>query len=81
MTGARAVDYWYKRGKTYNYNRSVYSQATGTFTAIVWKQTTHVGIGKATHSNGQRTIVVANYSPPGNIKNQFKQNVLPKRSG
>jgi len=50
---------------------------------LVWKGTTHIGIGVA--SKGTKSVVVTNYWPKGNIYNigegdraqYFKDNVLP----
>ncbi|KAI5457508.1 CAP domain-containing protein [Mariannaea sp. PMI_226] len=41
-------------------------QLFGHYTQVVWKDTTKVGMGLATDSNGA-TYVVARYSPPGNF--------------
>ena len=43
--------------------------AAGHYTQMVWKNTSHVGIGSAKCSNGS-TIIVANYNPPGNYMGQ-----------
>lgn len=53
---------------------------SGHFTAMVWKSTKEMGIGKATASDGS-SFVVARYSPAGNITNQghFENNVLPAK--
>ncbi|XP_061771723.1 GLI pathogenesis-related 2, like isoform X2 [Nerophis ophidion] len=52
----------------------------GHFTAMVWKSTTTLGVGKAIASDGS-SFVVARYFPAGNITNQghFESNVLPAR--
>ncbi|CAI5662472.1 unnamed protein product [Oreochromis niloticus] len=54
---------------------------TGHFTAMVWKSTKQLGVGKAIASDGS-SFVVARYSPAGNITNQghFENNVLPAKS-
>lgn len=43
---------------------------------MVWKGSQKLGVAKATGSSGW-TYVVANYYPPGNFANKFKENVLP----
>ncbi|CAK8684015.1 unnamed protein product [Clavelina lepadiformis] len=47
------------------------------FTQVVWKESTHVGIGIASGAKG--TFVVANYKPAGNVTNRgyFEKNVCP----
>ncbi|KTG04961.1 hypothetical protein cypCar_00029755 [Cyprinus carpio] len=54
---------------------------TGHFTAMVWKSSKKLGVGKAVASDGS-TFVVARYFPAGNITNQghFQANVLPPKS-
>lgn len=54
---------------------------SGHFTAMVWKSSKKLGVGKAVASDGS-TFVVARYFPAGNITNQghFQANVLPPKS-
>jgi len=49
----------------------------GHFTQVVWRSTTHVGVGIANGPKG--TFVVANFLPVGNIVNPgyFEKNVIP----
>ncbi|VVC92423.1 unnamed protein product [Leptidea sinapis] len=49
---------------------------TGHFTQMVWVSTRFFGVGKA-RSRAGKVIVVANYSPPGNMSGHFETNVLP----
>lgn len=42
---------------------------------MVWKDTKEVGVGRAFSSQGQ-TFVVALYSPAGNVRGQYNENVL-----
>ena len=77
--GQEAVDSWYSEEHNYDYNRPGFRSNTGHFTQLVWKSTTHVGVGRAI--KGSTTFVVANYVPAGNITNagQFEANVLRPR--
>jgi len=73
---------WYQPAYRYNWENPSGQSA---FTQVVWKATTDIGIGVA--QKGNRTVVVADYWPPGNvvvvnpdISDQyawFRENVLP----
>lgn len=66
----KAAEYWlseravYRDGPFGNQDDDV-----GHYTAMVWRTTTHVGYGMATNLDGT-WVVVANYSPKGNIVGQ-----------
>jgi len=66
-TALDASESWYSEIREYNYgklnNNNWYK--TGHYTQMVWKNTTHVGIGIAICKNGS-ILIVANYSPSGN---------------
>jgi len=66
-TALSASENWYSEIKEYKYgpvtNNNWYK--TGHYTQMVWRTTTHVGIGKAVCKNGS-ILIVANYSPSGN---------------
>ncbi|GCC25056.1 hypothetical protein chiPu_0003461 [Chiloscyllium punctatum] len=69
---------WYSEMKNYNFNCPGFSSGTGHFTAMIWKGSRKLGVGKASASDGS-TFVVARYFPAGNITNRgyFEENVLP----
>ncbi|KAF7227330.1 transcript variant X2 [Nothobranchius furzeri] len=54
---------------------------SGHFTAMVWKSSKQLGVGKAIASDGS-SFVVARYLPAGNITNQghFETNVLSAKT-
>uniref|UniRef100_A0A8D0CXX2 Golgi-associated plant pathogenesis-related protein 1 n=1 Tax=Sander lucioperca TaxID=283035 RepID=A0A8D0CXX2_SANLU len=81
QSGKDVTDRWYDEVKQYNFNRPGFSSGTGHFTAMVWKSSNKLGVGKATASDGS-SFVVARYFPAGNITNQghFENNVLPAKS-
>ncbi|CAL8116323.1 unnamed protein product [Orchesella dallaii] len=72
-----AVRAWYNEESKYDYNNPGFTMETGHFTAVVWKSTTHVGIGAAWNPKSRWWVVVANYKPPGNFGGQFRENVFP----
>jgi len=79
LTGEETANMWYREVDQYDFSRPGFSSGTGHFTQLVWVDTTHMGAAKVTRGN--RSYVVANYSPPGNITNpgQFQKNVKRKR--
>jgi pathogenesis-related protein 1 len=66
-TALHASESWYSEIKDYKYGPLTDSNwyKTGHYTQMVWKNTTHVGIGMAICKGGE-ILIVANYSPSGN---------------
>ncbi|XP_043914400.1 uncharacterized protein LOC122790830 [Protopterus annectens] len=79
VSGREVVDSWYSEIKDYNFKQPGFHNKTGHFTQVVWKDSTELGIAKATDGKGL-VIAVAQYSPAGNITNPgyYEKNVLPK---
>uniref|UniRef100_A0AAF5I0I2 SCP domain-containing protein n=2 Tax=Strongyloides stercoralis TaxID=6248 RepID=A0AAF5I0I2_STRER len=75
--GHLAVKGWYDEIGLYNFNKPGFSPATGHFTQLVWKGTTHAGFGVV--EKGDRVYVVCKYSPPGNYPGEYETNVLQRR--
>lgn len=77
LTGKEAVESWYSEIKDYNWSRPGFSNSTGHFTQVVWKESTKLGVGVAT--DGNKAFVVGQYRPAGNmnVKEYFEKNVLP----
>ena len=73
-TGSSITTSWYSEIKSYNYSGE-FSNNTGHFTQVVWKETKEVGFGKSKNQDG-KIYVVANYYPAGNVIGLFKHNVL-----
>ena len=72
----KAVDTWYSEVKDYSFNDPGFSMKTGHFTQVVWRGTREVGCGASVCPSGD--IVVCNYSPPGNVRGEYTENVLRK---
>jgi hypothetical protein len=66
---------WYSEVGNYNFRRPRYRSGVGHFTQLVWAATTRIGCGVAHCSNAD--VWVCNYDPPGNVSNQFADNVSP----
>uniref|UniRef100_A0A803V4A5 Golgi-associated plant pathogenesis-related protein 1 n=2 Tax=Passeriformes TaxID=9126 RepID=A0A803V4A5_FICAL len=80
QSGKDVADRWYSEIKNYSFQNPGFSSRTGHFTAMVWKNTKKMGVGKASASDGS-TFVVARYDPAGNVVNPgyYEENVLPPR--
>ena len=76
-TGEEVSLYWYKGIKYYDFQNlnNIEKEETKNFTQLIWKSTKEVGFGVSTDKKGN-FYVVANYFPCGNIKGQYKNNVL-----
>ncbi|XP_037532902.1 GLI pathogenesis-related 2, like [Nematolebias whitei] len=81
QTGKDVAARWYDEVKNYNFSHPGFSSGTGHFTAMVWKSSKELGVGKASASDGS-SFVVARYFPAGNITNKghFENNVLPAKT-
>ncbi|MGC4773256.1 CAP family protein [Micromonospora sp. DT44] len=83
-SGTDAVEGWYAENSNYDYTTGKKIdpdpyKAIGHFTALVWKSTTKIGVGRVAGQSGQwwDTYIVANFSPPGNMGGQYVMNVVP----
>lgn len=66
------VEYWYNHHGKYDWKNGNGVEA-GAFTQVVWKRSREVGFGVA--RSGDDVVVVAHYSPPGNIAGHYAANV------
>ncbi|EDW11535.1 Golgi-associated plant pathogenesis-related protein 1 isoform X1 [Drosophila mojavensis] len=76
VTGDLPVDMWYREINAFNFDKPDFTPTSGHFTQLIWKSCTDIGAGVARRAD--RTWVVCNYHPPGNIVGQFKENVPRK---
>lgn len=74
------LEFWYNESKDpgYDFEAPGHQSGTGHFTALVWYDTTHVGMARSHCGN----FIVANYFPPGNWDGEeyFRLNVLPLKA-
>ncbi|KAK1071202.1 hypothetical protein LTR74_003583 [Friedmanniomyces endolithicus] len=75
-----AIDSWAGEEQNYNYGKAQFSESTGHYTQLVWKNTTAVGCGAVLCNTGgsngiQGWYLVCEYSPRGNVVGQFAQEV------
>lgn len=73
----RSIDLWYLEISKYDFSKNEYSDSTGHFTCLVWKDSTHFGLGVSINPTTKQAVITFNTSPPGNIIGQFATNVLP----
>ncbi|XP_072452910.1 Golgi-associated plant pathogenesis-related protein 1 isoform X2 [Notamacropus eugenii] len=76
QTGQDVADRWYSEMKNYDFKSPGFSPESGHFTAMIWKNTKKMGVGKASANDGS-SYVVARYFPAGNIVNPgfFEENI------
>ncbi|KAF7268752.1 uncharacterized protein LOC143195873 [Rhynchophorus ferrugineus] len=80
VTGQEITTYWYSAVKQYDFrnepDRLRANVNAGHFTQLVWANSRHFGLGKARSRSG-KIVVVAHYSPAGNIPGAYLDNVFP----
>jgi len=80
-SGTAAVEGWYAENSNYDYatgQKIDPTKAIGHFTALVWKNTAKIGVGRVAGQGAQywETYIVANFSPAGNMQGQYVMNVV-----
>ncbi|KAA0200048.1 Cysteine-rich secretory protein-2, partial [Fasciolopsis buskii] len=76
LTGEEATQMWYDEIKLHDFNCPA-PQRSGHFTQVVWKKTSRAGFGRALSKDGHSLYVVGRYTPAGNYRGQYKENVPP----
>lgn len=72
----KAIDSWYNEILLYDFKKAAFNPQTGHATLLLWRSTTTFGIGYSYNNSNRTAIIVANFNPPGNVTNQFSQNVF-----
>jgi hypothetical protein len=72
-----SVDNWYNEVALYDYTKPQFSEATGHFTALVWKSCTSFAMGIAIDLPTKTALVTYNCLPPANYIGEFSKNVFP----
>jgi hypothetical protein len=73
--GEQLVDMLYSTGANYNYTVNDV-QGANTFTMMMWRACTQIGVGVAGDQNGDIFVVIL-YTPKGNVIGSFTSNVFP----
>lgn len=69
-----AVDGWGLERKDYDFDKGEFSEKTGHFTSMVWKNSTTVGCARKA-CEGKGWFLVCEYWPTGNVIGAFKESV------
>ena len=77
LDGRAIVETWYGQIADYDFDEPGYSEQTGSFTQVVWRGSTQLGAGYAEMSGGG-WLVIALYSPAGNVDGEFEGNVTAR---
>nr|XP_017022116.1 protein PRY1 isoform X2 [Drosophila kikkawai] len=76
VAGDLPVEMWYREMSSYDFNKAEFVAKSGHFTQLIWKASKEMGAGVARKAD--KTWVVCNYNPAGNIVGNFKDNVPRK---
>lgn len=80
-----AIEAWGNERSKYDFDRPTgFSNSTGHFTQLVWKDTKSVGCGRKECDNADNAgshgwLVVCEYWPPGNVDGEYKSEVQERR--
>ena len=74
-----AINFWYTEEEpVYDYKNPGFSQTTGHFCQVVWRNTKKLGCGITCLSSEKSCYLDCYYFPAGNYESQYKDNVLSK---
>lgn len=74
-TPEKAVDAWYDEYSSYDFSAGQFTEGTGHFTQMVWKETTDLGCYLYDCGSGRGGFLACEYYPAGNVIGYFIQNV------
>jgi hypothetical protein len=76
-----AVDLWYKGIQQYSYNRPGFTDKSGGFSQLVWRQSKYLGCARVEDDTRGyfETYIVCNYHPAGNVEGMYPYNVYPPK--
>ena len=75
VVGEKMVRKWMKEGRRYNFGYDGRKE-TENFTQLVWQSAQEIGVGRARSEDGNWSYGVVVFNPPGNIPNQYSNNVF-----
>jgi uncharacterized protein YkwD len=76
-SGKGITTMFYNGVSSYDFSNPGYSQTTGGFTQLVWKDTTKIGAGFSCNSQNKCYGLIT-YYPAGNYAGEFEENVFPQ---
>ncbi|CAN1167473.1 Pathogenesis-related protein 1 [Linum perenne] len=82
ITVRKSIQMWVDEKKFYNCraNRCTGGEC-GHYTQVVWKDSNKLGCAKVKCDNNKGTIVICNYSPPGNVRGRRPYQCLNSLAG
>ncbi|XP_037572035.1 transcriptional repressor CTCF-like [Dermacentor silvarum] len=80
IRGKDAVDAWYRQIDNYDFTKNCRQRRTSKFTQIIWKDTSALGTGIARGKDGTYYLVSV-YDPRGNVRGEYRDNVLKPIEG
>ncbi|CAF2744701.1 unnamed protein product [Rotaria sp. Silwood2] len=74
LTANKMVRKWMKEGRKYRFGTDG-RRDTNNFTQLVWQGSRQIGVGRTRSADGNWWYGVVVFDPPGNIPNQYADNV------
>lgn len=71
-----AIRRWYSTVQNYHWDKPGFQPNSGSFSAMVWKGVSHIGVGIAWNEQAASYVIVVYYDPAPNVCQEFRENVL-----